>query len=73
MYTTYHLDSAQEISTEIIDAIKVAFQSKAIKITIEEEMDETDYLLSTEANKIVLIQSIKEDQEGNYVNINIPK
>jgi hypothetical protein len=37
MQTTYHLSSAQDINTNIIDAIKIAFQSKAITITIEED------------------------------------
>jgi cytidylate kinase len=35
MYTTYHLSSAQEINIDIIEAIKVAFKSKPITITIE--------------------------------------
>jgi len=37
MYTTYHLSSAQEISLDIIEAIKTAFKEKPISITIEEE------------------------------------
>ena len=32
MYTTYHLASAQEINTDVIDAIKAAFKSKPIKL-----------------------------------------
>jgi hypothetical protein len=32
MYTTYHLTSAQDVTTDILDAIKAAYKSKAIKI-----------------------------------------
>jgi hypothetical protein len=39
MYTTYHLSSAQEINVDILEAIKVAFKSKPITITIEEDRD----------------------------------
>jgi len=45
IYTTYHLSSAQEISTEIVEAIKVAFKGKSITITVEEDND--DYEIST--------------------------
>jgi hypothetical protein len=39
MYTTYHLSSAQEVNVDILEAIKVAFKSKPITITIEEDRD----------------------------------
>ena len=37
MKTTYYLSSAQEINADILEAIKIAFKSKAITITIEEQ------------------------------------
>jgi len=37
MQTTYYLSSAQEINADILEAIKIAFKSKAITITIEEQ------------------------------------
>jgi hypothetical protein len=39
MYTTYHLSSAQEVNVDILEAIKVAFKSKPIVITVEEDRD----------------------------------
>ena len=39
MYTTYHSDSAQDINSDILDAIKANFKSKPIVITVEEEVD----------------------------------
>jgi hypothetical protein len=45
MYATYHLESAEEITSEIVEAIKTAFKSKPIKLTVEEDDDETAFLL----------------------------
>ncbi len=50
MYITYHLSSAEEITTDILDAIKANFKSKAIVITVEEE---EDYKLSQEMKEIL--------------------
>ena len=59
MYTTYHLSSAQEISIELLEAIKVAFKSKPITITVEEEND--DDFLTTEM-KTILNDRVMEDE-----------
>ena len=60
MYTTYHLTSAQDINTDILDAIKATFKSKAITIIVEE--DENDYGLTAEMKK-VLDERLKEDSD----------
>jgi predicted aldo/keto reductase-like oxidoreductase len=62
MYTTYHLSSAEEITTDILDAIKASFKSKAIVITVEEEVD---YELSQEM-KYILDQRLAEDK-SDYI------
>ena len=36
MYATYHLSSAEELNTELLEAIKATFKTKAIKIIVEE-------------------------------------
>jgi hypothetical protein len=46
MYTTYHLTSAQEVSTDILDAIKATFKSRPITITVEE--DDSNYELTSD-------------------------
>ena len=63
MYTTYHLKSAQELSTDIVEAIKVAFKSKAITIIIEEDEDGFDL---TSDLKTVLDERLNED-ETTYI------
>ena len=63
MYTTYHLKSAQELSADIVEAIKVAFKSKPITIIIEE--DEDDFDLTSDL-KTVLDERLQED-ESTYI------
>lgn len=46
MYTTYHLKSAQEVSTDLLDAIKATFKSKPITIIVEE--DKSNFELTEE-------------------------
>lgn len=42
MYTTYHFESATEITTDIIDSIKTVFKGKSIVVTVEEETEAND-------------------------------
>ena len=60
MYTTYHLTSAQDINTDIIDAIKAAFKSKPITIIVEE--DEDNFELNPET-KAILDERLLEDEK----------
>jgi hypothetical protein len=62
MNTTYHLNSAQEASNDIIDAIKNIYKSKAITITVEE--DETNEL--NDGFKAILDSRLEED-EATYL------
>lgn len=59
MYTTYHFSSAQEVSTEILDAIKATFKAKPITITVEETEED---LFITDDMKAVLDERIQEDE-----------
>jgi hypothetical protein len=63
MYSTYHLTSAQDVSTDILDAIKATFKSKPITIIVEE--DHGDFELSSDM-KDVLDERLKED-ENSYL------
>lgn len=60
MYTTYHLASAQEVTADILDAIKATFKSKPITITVEE--DESDFELTSDM-KGVLEERLQEDEK----------
>jgi hypothetical protein len=61
MYTTYHLSSAQEVNTDILDAIKATFKSKPITIIVEEDEND-DYELSNQM-KQVLDERLLEDEK----------
>lgn len=63
MYTTYHLKSAKEVSTDILDAIKATYKSKPITIIVEE--DDVDFELTSDM-KAVLDERLKED-ESTYL------
>ena len=57
MYTTYHLTSAQEVSTDILHAIKATFKSKPITIIVEE--DDSDFELTADMKAV--LDEIKGD------------
>lgn len=71
MYTTYHLSSAQEITTDILEAIKTTFKSKAITITVEEEIDATSYLMSSPSNKRALEKSLLQAKNNEFVEVKL--
>jgi hypothetical protein len=59
MSTTYHLSSAEELTMDIVEAIKATFKSKPITIIIEE--DEDDFELS-DAMKLKLDERLLEER-----------
>jgi hypothetical protein len=63
MYTTYHLTSAQEVNSDILDAIKAIFKSRPITIIVEE--DNADFELTTDM-KSVLEERLLEN-ENTYL------
>lgn len=71
MFVTYHLSSAQEITIDLLEAIKTSFKSKAIVITVEEEIDTTTYLNSNLSNKKMLKKAIEQDKKGEYMAIKL--
>lgn len=72
MYTTYHFKSAADINMDILNAIKIVFKEKPIILTIEEEMDETAFLMGNPDNKAMLLESIAQDKNGDAVSFTIP-
>jgi hypothetical protein len=72
MYTTYHFKSALDINIDVLNAIKTAFKEKPVVITIEEEFDETAFLMSNNENKTMLLKSIAQDKNGEVISVQIP-
>ena len=63
MHTTYYLESAQEVNTDLLDSIKATFKSRSITITVE-ETDCDDEL--TDEMKAILDERLMED-ESTYI------
>jgi len=66
MYTEFHI-SANELDDEFIKAIRKMFKSKRISIIVEEDKDETNYLLKNEANRKMLLNSKKQVEKGQLI------
>ena len=57
--------NADELNTTVVDYIKSSFKGKRIAVHIyEEEMDETEYLLSDPKHKEELLKSIEDVKQG---------
>ena len=56
--------------SSFVEKIKSLFEkSDTIRVTVSDEMDETDYLLSSEANAAALAESLSQDKAGEFVSI----
>ncbi len=63
MYSTYRFN-ANEINENFLNSIKSLFANKEIEITIS-EVDETEYLLSSENNKNHILEAMKNTEDPN--------
>jgi antitoxin YefM len=63
MQTTYRL-RADELSADLIQALKNTYHNRQIVITVDEAQDETEYLLSSPANREHLLRAV-EDVRNN--------
>lgn len=72
MYTEIHI-KADELDESFLKSIRSMFKKKKISIIVEEEMDETEYLLRSDANRKMLMQSIRQAEKGEVVSVNIGK
>jgi hypothetical protein len=72
MITSFHL-KAEELDEKFLKTVRALFKKKNISNTIEEEMDETAHLLSTEANRRHLEAAIKNVKQGKITKVDIDK
>lgn len=70
MTTTFHI-SANELNDEFLQKLKKTFGNKQILITVEEDEDDTFYLLSTKENREKFKQSLKELDDGEVVVVSL--
>jgi antitoxin YefM len=62
MVTVYRLH-VNELNDQFIEAVQAFFKDKEVEITIT-EVDETEYLLRTQANRTRLMQAVSNIENG---------
>jgi len=65
MVTTYKLNT-RDLESTFIDSIRTTYPDQVVEIQVREQ-DETEYLLSTPANREHLEKVLKEAEEGKLV------
>ena len=65
MDTTYRLNTS-ELGISFINSVKNAYPDQDVEIFVKEQ-DETEYLLSSPANREHLEKSIKEVEQGKII------
>jgi hypothetical protein len=70
MTTTYHI-STEELNDDFLQKLRHTFGKKNLLITIEEDDDDTFYLLGTKENRHKFKQSIRELANGEVVSISL--
>jgi uncharacterized membrane protein YkoI len=71
MSTTFHLDTTSELNADFLKAIKTLFKNQRISVTVEAEMDTTDYLMSNEANRKSILESIAQADRGELIKVKL--
>jgi hypothetical protein len=63
MDATYRL-KPYELNIDFLETLKNTFKDKEIAVSVEEIPDETDFLLSTEANRKHLFEALEAVKKG---------
>lgn len=72
MESVYRL-KANDLDSRFLEGIRAAYKDKDIEIIVS-EVDETEYLLKSEANKQKLMQAIENvEQHINLVEVDLPE
>ncbi|MBW4605220.1 MAG: hypothetical protein KME29_38145 [Calothrix sp. FI2-JRJ7] len=70
MHTTYRLN-ASELDQDFLDALKATFKGKEIEIVVY-EVDETAYLMASEANRKRLLKAMENiKNRSNLIEVDI--
>jgi antitoxin YefM len=71
MQSTYRV-RATDLTPDFLKALQYAYKDREIEIVVYEVVDETDYLLGTDANREQLLGAIKDIEAGdNLVSLSL--
>lgn len=68
MTATFHVTS-EELNDDFLQRLKNTFGNKQLLITVEEDTDDTFFLLSSKQNRSKFKQSIQELNNGDVITI----
>jgi len=63
MTATYQL-KPHELTEDFLKVLNTTFYNRDVTITVEETLDETDFLLQTEANRKHLLAGVQAVKQG---------
>lgn len=69
MVTVYRMNM-NDLDDRFLEALRALFKDKEVEITVT-EIDETQYLLQGEANRVRLLQAVKNIENGQNL-IDVP-
>jgi hypothetical protein len=69
MTTIFNYDSPAEVDASFLKALKTLFKNRRISITVNAEIDETEYLLSDEKTANFLRNSLKQVENGELIEV----
>ena len=70
MVTTFYLEG-NEMNNRFLETISLLLKDKTVKITIEDILDENDFIESNPTYKALLDKSIAELRAGNVIEMNL--
>ncbi len=59
-----HQIEAENLSPDFVEYVKRLFKGKRIRVTVEEEMDDTTYLMADPVNHARLMESMENIRKG---------
>jgi hypothetical protein len=65
MIATYQL-KPHELTEDFLKVLKETFHDRNVTITVEETLDETDFLLQPEANRNHLLAGVEAVKQGKF-------
>ena len=65
MIATYQL-KPHELTEDFLKVLKETFHDRDVTITVEETLDETDFLLQPEANRNHLLAGVEAAKQGKF-------